>query len=89
MQVEYDALMSNNTQTLVSLPSQRQNIGCKWVFRLKENPDGSMSRHKVKLMAKGFHHREGFDFNETFSCVVKPIIIRIILSIAITYKWLI
>jgi histone deacetylase 1/2 len=39
MKVEYEALMTNNTWTLVSLPANRQAIGCKWVFRLKQNPE--------------------------------------------------
>lgn len=56
---------------------------------MKENPYGSVNRYKARLVAKGFHRRYGFDFNETFSLVVKPITIRIILSIIITYKWLI
>lgn len=87
MQAEYDALIYNNTWTLVPLPSQRQTIGFKWVFRVKENSDGSVNRYKDILVAKGFHQRHGFDFNETFSPVVKPITIKIILTIAITYKW--
>jgi hypothetical protein len=38
-------------------------------------------------MAKGFHQKQGFDFNETFSPVVKPVTIRLILTLAITHKW--
>lgn len=41
MQSEYDALMRNDTWTLVDLPASRTAIGCKWVFRVKENLDGS------------------------------------------------
>jgi histone deacetylase 1/2 len=39
------------------------------------------------LVTKGFHQRQGFDFIETFSPVVKPVTIRLILTIAITHKW--
>jgi histone deacetylase 1/2 len=87
MQEEYDALLQNKTWSLVPLPSHRQAIGCKWVFRVKENPDGSVSRYKARLVAKGFHQRQGFDFTETFSPVVKPVTIRLILTIALTHKW--
>lgn len=79
--------MSNNTWTLIPFLPQRREVGNKWVFRVKENPDGSVNRYKTRLVSKGFHQRERFDFNETFSPVVKPITIRIILSIAVTYKW--
>ncbi|KAK2354410.1 putative mitochondrial protein [Trifolium repens] len=87
MQAEFDALQANQTWSLVPLPPNRQAIGCKWVFRVKENPDGSVSRYKARLVAKGFHQRQGFDFTETFSPVVKPVTIRIILTIAVTHKW--
>lgn len=87
MQSEFDALCKNNTWSLVPLPPNRQSIGCKWVFRIKENPDGSISRYKARLVAKGFHQKQGFDFNETFSPVVKPVTIRLILTMALTHKW--
>lgn len=38
-------------------------------------------------MAKGFHQQAGFDFNETFSPVIKPVTIRIILTLALTHGW--
>ncbi|GAU31266.1 hypothetical protein TSUD_153410 [Trifolium subterraneum] len=62
-------------------------IGCKWVFRTKENLDGSIEKLKARLVAKGFHQKQGFDFNETFSPVIKPVTIRLILSLGISYKW--
>lgn len=63
MKAEYDALLSNGTWSLVPLPPQRQAIGCKWVFRIKENPDGSINKYKACLVAKGFHQQPGFDYN--------------------------
>nr|KYP38887.1 hypothetical protein KK1_039825 [Cajanus cajan] len=87
MQREYDALLANGTWTLVSLPSHRTAIGCKWVFRIKENPDGTVHKHKARLVAKGFHQQFGFDYTETFSPVVKPVTIRLILTLALTHHW--
>src|ERR1044072_9286976 len=65
----------------------RQPIGCKWVFRVKENPDGSVNRLKARLVAKGFHQRHGLDYAETFSPVVKPTTVRIILTLAVSLHW--
>ena len=87
MQEEYQALMRNQTWTLVKAPDCRKPIGCKWVFRTKENPDGSINRYKARLVAKGFHQRAGSDFQETFSPVIKPVTVRIILTIAVSNKW--
>jgi len=44
MKAEYDAFINNGTWTLVSLPSNRVPIGCKWVFRIKDNPHGTISK---------------------------------------------
>lgn len=43
------------------------------MFRVKENPDGNVSKYKAKLVDKGFHQVGEFDYSETFSRVVKPI----------------
>jgi histone deacetylase 1/2 len=45
MQVEYKALVDNKTWTLVPLPPHRKAIGCKWIFRVKENPDGTVNKY--------------------------------------------
>ncbi|GAU27211.1 hypothetical protein TSUD_108020 [Trifolium subterraneum] len=89
MQNEYKALMDNKTWSLVPLPSHRKVISCKWIFKVKENPDGTVNKYKARLVARGFLQTPGFDFTETFSPVIKPTTIRIILTLVVTYKWLI
>lgn len=87
MKIEYDVLLANNTLTLTTLPSHRHSIGCKWVFRIKQNPYGSINKYKSRLVAKGFHQQKCFDFTETFSPVVKHVNVRIVLTFAITERW--
>ncbi|KAH9686754.1 Disease resistance protein [Citrus sinensis] len=84
---EYQALLHNHTWTLVKPTHPIKAIGNKWVFRIKYNPDGSVSRYKARLVAKGFHQTQGLDFNETFSPVIKSSTIRIILSMAVMNHW--
>ncbi|XP_006603409.1 uncharacterized mitochondrial protein AtMg00820-like [Glycine max] len=68
MKTEHDALMKNGTWTLTKLAPSTAPIGCTWVFRVKENPDGTINKYKARLVAKGFHKKLGNDYNETFSC---------------------
>lgn len=54
---------------------------------MKYHHDGSISKYKARLVAKGYHQTQGIDFFETFSLVVKPCTIRIVLSLAVMKHW--
>jgi hypothetical protein len=49
MNLEFDALLRNDTWTLVPPTSDMNIVGCKWVFRLKHKADGSIDRHRPVL----------------------------------------
>uniref|UniRef100_A0A2N9I8B6 CCHC-type domain-containing protein n=1 Tax=Fagus sylvatica TaxID=28930 RepID=A0A2N9I8B6_FAGSY len=84
---QYSSHAYSHTWSLVPHPLGKNLVGCKWVFKLKRNSDGSISRYKARLVAKGFHQQHGIDFQETFSPVVKPPTVRLILALAVTYHW--
>lgn len=63
MSDEYDALVRQNTWNLTPLPRDKNVISCKWVYRIKRHPDGSIARYKTYLVAKGYHQEEGVDFD--------------------------
>ena len=54
MNDEYSALQTNKTWDLVPFSFEMNLIDCKWVFRVKYNPDGSILKQKALLVAKGF-----------------------------------
>nr|GEY93275.1 ribonuclease H-like domain-containing protein [Tanacetum cinerariifolium] len=58
-----------------------------WLYKHKYNADGSLSRYKTRLVANGRSQQQGIDCDETFSPVVKPAIIRTVLSLAVSQQW--
>ena len=67
---------------MVRLPKGKKEIGCKWVYTKKEGPTGKDSvQFKTRLVAKGYAQKEGIDYNEVFSLVVKHSSIHILLAL--------
>ena len=87
MEQEYHALLKNETWRLVPPKAGVNIIDSKWGFKVKKHADGSIERYKARLVAKGFKQRHGLDYEDTFSPVVKPTTIRLLLSLAITRGW--
>ena len=54
MNEEYRYLMENNTWDIIPLPKGRKIVKCKWVYKTKYALDGSVERHKARLVAKIF-----------------------------------
>jgi len=38
----------------VNRPAHKKAIGVKWVYRTKFNADGSINKHKARLVVKGY-----------------------------------
>eukprot|EP00253_Pinus_taeda_P024669 PITA_24669 len=87
MNEEYHSLLENDTWDLVPLPKGQKLVRCKWVYRTKFGPDGKVDKHKARLVVKCFSQVEGIDYNETFSYVAKMNSIRLVLSLAASFKW--
>lgn len=80
MKDEMESLLSNQTWQLAELPKGKKALHNKWVYRIKEEHDG-MKRYKARLVVKGFQQKEGIDYTEIFSPVVKLTTIRAVLAI--------
>ena len=87
MQEEIQALEANKTWLIVSLPCHKKPIGCKWVYKIKFKADGTVERYKARLVAKDYNQREGLDYQDTFSPILKMVTVRSVLSIAAASHW--
>lgn len=83
----FQALKNQGTWVLVPPDSSQRLIGYKWVYKIKRDSTGKISRYKARLVAEGFNQQSGLDFVDTFSPVIKMTTIRLILSLALHFKW--
>ncbi|GJW12447.1 ribonuclease H-like domain-containing protein [Tanacetum coccineum] len=86
---EYNALVKNGTWLLVPRPAGVNMVRSMWLFKHKFHADGTLNRYKARLVANGSSQQLDVDFDETFSPVVKPAIIRTVLSLTVSRQWLI
>ena len=82
MLVEMEAISSRDVYDVMKLPPGRKAINSKWVFDYKTDPLGFITRFKARLVAVGYHQREGIDYKETHSPVVKSKVVRLLVVLS-------
>ena len=87
MKDEINAIERNETWQLTDLPPHKREIGVKWVFRTKFNPDGSVFKYKARLVVKDFAQVAGVDYGDTFAPVARHDTIRLLLALAGQKGW--
>lgn len=83
METEINTLNEMDTFEFVDKPSDQPVIGCRWVYKVKSNPDGSVQKYKARLVAQGFAQQQGVNYFETYSPVVKCSTIRLLMAITV------
>ncbi|RVW18883.1 putative mitochondrial protein [Vitis vinifera] len=83
MDDEIQALKTNDMWVLVRHLNNHNVVGCHWIFKTKLQSDGSIKHHKARLVAQGFSQIHGLNFGDTFSPVVRPATVKIILSLVV------
>lgn len=87
MKQELDSIKSKGTYELVDKPMNKDVLGCKWVLKLKRNPDGSVNRFKARLVAQGYRQVAGRDYSDTFAPVIKRKTIRLLMAMTVRNGW--
>lgn len=89
MNAELDALESNATWDIVTLPLNQYAIGSKWLYKTKYNPYGTVERYKSRLVILGNKQVYGINFSETFAPVAKLTTVRALLAVAAMQNWMV
>jgi hypothetical protein len=76
------SLKKNKAWGLTEIPSNRNIIQNRWVFKLKHDSSGGVQRFKAWLVAKGYNQRAGIDYEETYSPVVRYDSLRVVFAVA-------
>nr|GEX08171.1 ribonuclease H-like domain-containing protein [Tanacetum cinerariifolium] len=84
---EMDSLLRNGTWEIVDLPKDRKARGSKWIYKIKYRSSGEIDRYKATLVAQGFGQKEGIDYDEIFSPIVKMVTVRCLLNVVIFNSW--
>jgi hypothetical protein len=87
MDKELSALHKTYIWDLVPLPPGKSVVGCRWVYKIKTNSDGSIERYKARLVVKGYSQQYGMDYEETFAPVAKMTTICTLIIVASIRQW--
>ena len=72
---------------MVPIPVARKIVGSKWVFKLKQDADGNVNRHKASLVAQEFSQQLGLDFDDLYAPVVRYDLLRMLIVLAAYHNW--
>jgi hypothetical protein len=87
MTEEIAALERTGTWDLVPYPPRVRPITCKWAYKVKTHSDGSLERYKARLVARGFQHEQGRDYDETFAPIAHMTTIHTLLTVPSVREW--
>ncbi|KAD4179873.1 hypothetical protein E3N88_28464 [Mikania micrantha] len=81
------SIEKNHTWELTDLPSGHRPIGLKWIYKIKRNASGDITRYKARLVAKGYIQQYGVDYEEVFAHVARIETVQLILALAAQRGW--
>ena len=87
MEIENQTLIDHQTFEIVDKPERCHLIGYKYVFALKKDQDGFITRFKARLVAKGYSQLEGKEYGQTYSPVVAMTTVLILITMAVRNGW--
>ena len=74
--------MKNDVWDLVPKPENKSVVYSEWIYKIKHVTNGSIEKYKEIFVSRGFSHKEGIDYEESFAPVARYTSIRTIMALA-------
>ena len=90
MDEEMENLCANDIYDLIprnEVPPGKTILRAIWSHRRKTKPDGEVYRHRSRICVDGSMQKEGIDFQETYSPVIKWSTIRTLFTLGRVLGW--
>jgi len=78
---EYDSIIRNNDWKVVPRLEDKSVVSSRWIYKVNQEVDGSVEKHKGRFVAIGFSQVEGIDYDDTFAPVARYSSTRSILAL--------
>lgn len=87
MNQEITSIEENETYELTVLLPGQKIIGLKWVYKLKRDANGNITKYKARIVAKGYVQEYGIDYDEVYAPVTRLGTVRLLLALSAKKKW--
>lgn len=87
MTAELKAMEDMQVWEVVPKPDNVNVVSSKWVYKLKRDANGEISRYKARLVARGFTQVHGTDYSDTYAPVTRLETIRLLFALAVEKDW--
>src|ERR1700722_8247443 len=72
---------------MVDFPRGAQTLNSKWVYKVKRDQNGTITRFKARWVVKGYEQEYGINYDQTYAGVVKNMSWRSLMAIAAQYDF--
>eukprot|EP00253_Pinus_taeda_P015858 PITA_15858 len=84
---EYESIVRNSVWDVVPRLENNSAVSSRWIYKVKQDADGSVEKHKARFVACGFSQVEGIDYDETFAPIARYSSIRSMLALSTQMGW--
>lgn len=88
MKEELSSIEKCGTWKLTQLPERNKSVDVKQIFKVKLSLEGTIVKHKARIMAMGFLQRQGMVYFELFTPVERYETVRLVMALACSRRWI-